>query len=104
MRPILALAFLLSFSSLAQDLVTCGWDDVTAWRISGTSATPLWRWTAADSNLPESVKPLFATTSDSKPCPGGNVLITSSGGDSLSGAVALVNPLTSNAVFYARAP
>src|ERR1041385_1472795 len=95
---------LLSLPARSQDLVTCGWDEGCAWRITGTNAAMLWKWTAPITNLPEWCKPLFSTTSECKPCPGGNVLVTSSGGPSLDGAVALINPETSNALFYARVP
>lgn len=72
-------------------------------RIVDTNATTLWSWRATNSNLPDSLKGLFMTTSDCKPVAGGNVLITSSGGNTYSGAVALVNPLSSNVLFYAVA-
>lgn len=87
----------------AGDLITCGWDEVRGLRINDTNATLLWTWKATNSNLPESFKGLFPTTSDCKPCPGGRVLVTSSGGNALDGAVALVAPTTSNVFFYARA-
>lgn len=88
----------------AQDLITCGSDAVKAFRISGTNSEELWTWRATDSDLPDWCKPLFSTTSECKPCPGGKVLVTSSGGDSYNGAVALVDPYTSNVIFYAKAP
>lgn len=72
-------------------------------RVGETNVTTLWTWTPTNSNLPEWCKPLFSTTSDCKPGPGGKVLVTSSGGDSLNGAVALVDPATTAVLFYARA-
>ena len=99
-----ALAVLLvSLSPVrSEDLITCGWDAIRGWRITGTNAVNQWTWTAANSNLPDWAKPWFATTSDCKPCPAGRVLITSSGGDSLEGGVALIEPGSSNVVFYAH--
>jgi hypothetical protein len=88
----------------SQDLALCGWDEVHALRISGTNVATLWRWSATNSDLPAWCKPLFATTDECKPCPGGRMLITSSGGPTLNGAVTLVQPKTSNVLFYARAP
>lgn len=91
----------------SQDLITCGWDEVAALRITGTNAVTLWTWAATNSNLPEWSKPLFATTDECKPYPGGKVLVTSSGGPTLNGAVALIVPQAasaSNVLFYARAP
>lgn len=100
-----ALAMLLFASRAvhADDLITCGFSEVRAMRIVETNVTTLWSWNATNSNLPASLKGLFATTSDCKPCPDGKVLITSSGGNTYSGAVALVDPATSNALFYAVA-
>jgi hypothetical protein len=103
---------LVSWSTLwcqahSQDLITCGWDEVAALRITGTNVVTLWTWTATNSNLPEWSKPLFATTDECKPYPGGKVLVTSSGGPTLNGAVALIVPQASsasNVLFYARAP
>lgn len=88
----------------SEDLALCGWDEVHALRITGTNRTTLWRWSATNSDLPDWCKPLFATTDECKPCPGGRVLITSSGGPSLNGAVVLIRPGSSNVLFYARAP
>jgi len=101
----IALLMLLSVVSpvCSQDLVCCGWSGVSALRIMDTNVTTLWTWTPTNSDLPEWCKPLFSTTSDCKPCPGGKVLITSSGGDSLNGAVALVDPAVNHVLFYARA-
>ncbi len=90
-----------------QDLVTCGWDMVEAFRLEGSTLTPLWSWSANNSNLPSSIKARFLTTSDCKPYPDGRVIITSSGGNSLDGAVAVVHPNSlpsSNVLFYAKAP
>ena len=102
----MTLAVLLLFarsSVCGEDLITCGWSEVRGWRLTGTNAVNLWTWTATNSNLPEWAKPLFTTTSDCKPCPGNRVLITSSGGESLQGGVALIEPWNSNVVFFARA-
>jgi len=104
-RACLTVAVLLidAASARCQDLITCGWSEVRGWRLTGTNAVNLWTWTATNSNLPDWAKPLFTTTSDCKPCPGNRVLVTSSGGDSLQGAVALVEPWNSNVLFVARA-
>jgi hypothetical protein len=91
----------------SQDLITCGWDEVSAIRIEGSNVTTLWTWKAVNSNLPERCKPLFSTTDECKPYADGKVLVTSSGGYSLDGAVALIfpnAPTSSNVVFYTRAP
>ena len=103
----LAAVLFATVSANSQDLIVCGGDEVYALRIMGTNVTPLWEWTATNSNLPEWCKPLFATTDECKPCSNRKVLVTSSGGLSLNGAVALVDPLASsasNVLFYARAP
>lgn len=92
----------LAAQAQAQDLLLCGSYDVRAMRVSGTNFTTLWSWNATNSNLPEYMKGAFVTTDECKPCPGGKVLVTSSGGDSLAGGVALVDPATSNVLFYAR--
>lgn len=97
------LACQLLAGARGQDLFTCGWDEVRALRIVGTNITVLWKWTASNSNLPEWTWPLFATTDDCKPYGDGRVVITSSGGDSMNGGVAVVQVQTTQAVFYARA-
>ncbi|MEY4388040.1 MAG: hypothetical protein RLY20_3323 [Verrucomicrobiota bacterium] len=95
---------MMPFGAGAEDLLTCGWTEVRAYRVEGTNATVLWSWGATNANLPEEFKPLFNTTDECKPCPGGKLLVTSSGGDTADGAVALVQPGTSNVFFYAHAP
>jgi len=83
----------------SDDILTCGWNEVRALRVNETNTTTLWTWTAINSNLPESFKPLFGSTDECKPIPGGKILITSSGG-----AVALVDRASSDVLFYARVP
>lgn len=83
----------------SEDILTCGWNEVRALQINETNTRTLWTWAAINSSLPESFKPLFGSTSECKPIPGGKVLITSS-----IGAVALVDRASSNVLFYARVP
>ena len=86
-----------------QDLLICGGYDVRALRIENGTVSTLWTWNATNSNLPESLKGAFVTTSECKPCPGGKVLVTSSGGGAGPGAVAFVDPVTATVSFYASA-
>src|SRR6476659_6782329 len=81
-KALVALLFALS-PARSEDLITCGSEAIRGWRITGTNAVNHWTWTATNSNLPEWAKPWFVTTAECKPCPGGRVLIASSGGDSL---------------------
>jgi len=87
----------------SQDLLLCGSYNVRALRVAGTNASTLWTWNATNSNLPQSYWAAFTNTSECKPCPGGRVLVTSSGGSTNAGAVALVNPESANVLFYASA-
>lgn len=98
-----AMLLFAALPALAAEMLTCGWDEVRALRLVGTNVSTVWTWKATNSNLPESFKLRFSTTSECKPCPGGKVLITSSGGGALGGAVALVDRLASNVLFYAVA-
>lgn len=88
----------------AQDFLTCGWDEVRQMRLDGTNLVTLWSWNATNSDLPAAFRARFTTTSEARPLPGGAVLVTSSGGDSLDGGVALIRPGTSHVSFYARGP
>lgn len=88
----------------AEELISCGWDEIRGLRLAGTNLTTAWTWTGAGSNLPDAFKPRFTTTDECKPCPNNTVLVTSSGGATLDGAAALIRPATSNVLFYAQVP
>jgi hypothetical protein len=90
-------------SSLNQELIVCGWDEVFILDFSKPNQeqpTKIWSWKAAErSDLPDEFKGLFGTTDECKPFNmGKNVLITSSGG-----AVAYVDRQQDRVLFYARA-
>ncbi|MEA2063807.1 MAG: DUF6528 family protein [Gemmatimonadota bacterium] len=90
--------------TVAQELILCGWDEVFILRIGpGQGAHPekTWTWKAMDRpELPDSIKPKFATTDECKPLEeGAKVLITSSGN-----GVALVERSSGEVLFWATAP
>jgi len=98
------LCFAIHLGLYGQDVFVCGWDEVQAVRIEGTNLWVMWRWRASESDLPEWTWQSFATTDECKPYSDGRLIITSSGGESLNGGVAVVQIPTGKTVFYARAP
>lgn len=90
-------------------LVVCGWDilyivDVDRPAPDGTPTT-LWSWKAAGrKDLPAEYQPLFATMDECKPVgDGSRILVTSSGGTSHTGGVALIDWKQDRVVFHGRA-
>jgi hypothetical protein len=104
----LCVATLAAFTLRSQDpgpyVLTCGDATVRLMRLQGQRAEVLWSWTATNSNLPQEVWPKFVTTDEVKYAPGGRLVITSSGGDTLDGAVAVVEMWSTNVLFHASAP
>ena len=92
-----------SAPALAADrLYACGDDQVREYRIDGTAATEVWRWTAAAArDLPAAYRAkLLAHIDDCKPVDGGRaILVTAS-----TGGVVLIDRAKGRVTFRAVAP
>ena len=86
----------------ADRLYACGADQVREYRIDGSRAVEVWRWTAAQAqDLPDAYRTrLLAHIDDCKPVDGGRgILVTAS-----TGGVVLIERATGKVTFRATAP
>jgi hypothetical protein len=91
----------LSQGDPSQELIVCGWDEVSILELKGEGEPRrVWSWRANNAaDLPDDVRGLFNTTDECKPIDGGGrVLIRSSGG-----GAAVVEREKSRLLFYGRA-